>query len=151
MPSTVFGLPFHPLVVHATVVIVPTAAVVVMVAALSRRFRTWAGYLPVALSAVAVVLVPLSTSSGEELEESMAHSALIEQHARLADQLLPLVLGLLAVSLLQLWVRRRAMPAWLIVGTAVLAVAVSAGTVVEVVRIGHSGAEAAWSDVATDG
>lgn len=34
MFDTIFGLPMHPLVVHATVVIVPLAALVVALAAL---------------------------------------------------------------------------------------------------------------------
>lgn len=151
MPSTVFGLPVHPLIVHATVVVVPTAALAVFLSTFWRRFRDWAGYLPVALAAAAVALVPLSTSSGEELEDSMAHSQLIEKHAELADQLLPFVVGLLAVALLQLWIRRGARSRFMVAATMVLAVAFSAATIIEVARIGHSGAEAAWSEAAKDG
>ena len=46
MPETVFGLPIHPLIVHATVVVVPTAALVLVLAVLLPRFRAWAGPLP---------------------------------------------------------------------------------------------------------
>ncbi len=68
MFDTIAGLPIHPLVVHATVVVVPAAAVAVLLAALWPRFRRWAGWLPLALSAASIALVPLSTSSGESLE-----------------------------------------------------------------------------------
>ena len=68
MLDTVFGLPVHPLLVHATVVIVPLAALTVLLARSGRRFRAWAGWGPLALAVAAVVLTPLSTSSGEELE-----------------------------------------------------------------------------------
>lgn len=72
---TIGGLPAHPLIVHATVVTLGTAA-------------------------LAVILVPLSTSSGEQLEHEVPHTALVEQHTRLADGLLPWVLGLLVVAVL---------------------------------------------------
>src|SRR3954451_6781385 len=66
MLDPVFGLPVHALVVHATVVIVPTAAISVLLAAVWPRFRRWAGWGPGALAVVALVLTPISTSSGEE-------------------------------------------------------------------------------------
>lgn len=43
MFDTIFGLPLHPLVVHATEVIVPLAAVLVVLTAAWPRFRRWAG------------------------------------------------------------------------------------------------------------
>ena len=74
MLDTVFGLPVHPLLVHATVVIVPLAALAVLLAAVWPRFRAWAGWGPLALAVAAVVLAPLSTSSGEELEHRVGEA-----------------------------------------------------------------------------
>ena len=68
MPDTVFGLPAHPLIVHATAVLVPLAALLVILAGCWPRFRAWAGPLPMGLSLVGLVLTPLSTASGENLE-----------------------------------------------------------------------------------
>ena len=68
MPDNIFGLPVHPLIVHATVVVVPSAALAVALYALWPRFRAWSGWGPLALAVAAVVLTPLSTSSGESLE-----------------------------------------------------------------------------------
>ena len=176
MLDTIFGLPVHPLVVHATTVIVPSAAVAVLLAAVWPRFRRWAGWLPLALSLLAVVLTPLSTESGEALEHRVEHSALIEQHSELADGLLPWVIVLLvgAAALYVVARRERAaaatdgptggptvpassvaaervapaavLPRWLLVGAAVVGLVAALGTSVQVIRIGHSGAEAAWSD-----
>ena len=102
MLDTIFGLPVYPLLVHATVVIVPLAAAAVALAALWPRFRAWAGFLPLLLSVVALVLVPLSTSSGESLEERVPEAALVERHAQMAEGLLPwaivLVIGAAAPS-----------------------------------------------------
>src|SRR3954454_11857263 len=75
MFDTIFGLPVHPLLVHATVVIVPAAVLAVALAAAWRPFRLWAGYLPLLLSVAGLVLVPLSTSSGESLERRVAQTA----------------------------------------------------------------------------
>lgn len=152
---TVFGLPVHPLIVHATVVIVPTAALAVLLATFWPRFRRWASWGPLALALLSVVLVPLTSSSGESLEHTLPRSVLIEQHAHLGDQLLPWVIVLAVGALGLSWpliVRLRsslpALPRWLTVLVLVIVVVGAVGTLVQVVRIGHSGAAAAWSDVA---
>ena len=192
MPSTILGLPLHPLVVHATATIVPLAVLVVLLAVLWPRFRGWAGLLPAGLSLVALVLTPLSTATGENLEHTLPENALIEKHAELGDQLLPFTIALFVFAAAFWWLDRRRtaelaagtdaaagpddrdLPAGgmgghgggtatatrpetstgmltgsrlrtitLVVGA--LAVLASVGTGVQVARIGHSGAEAAWS------
>lgn len=152
---TVFGLPLHPLIVHATVVIVPTAALAVLLAGFWPRFRRWASWGPLALSLLSVVLVPITSSSGESLEHTLPRSALVEQHAHLGDQLLPwvivLAVGALGLSWPLITALRpslRALPRWLTVLVLAIVVVGALGTLVQVVRIGHSGATAAWSDVA---
>jgi hypothetical protein len=149
---TVFGLPLHPLIVHATVVAVPAAAVAVLLATFWPRFRRWASWGPAALAAVALVLVPITTSSGETLEHTLPRTPLIEAHTHLADGLLPWVIALLVGALLVLWPQLAAtrprmwtLPRWLVVAGMVVATAAAAGSLVEVVLIGHSGAAAAWS------
>lgn len=149
----IFGLPVHPLIVHATVVMVPVAAVAVALAAVWPRFRRWIAWGPVAAATVALILVPLTTSSGESLERQLPHQALIEQHARLADGLLPWVIGLAVTAIAGWWMHglagrlrpRRPVPRAVVVVVTVLAVAAAFGTLVEVVLIGHSGAAAAWA------
>lgn len=170
MFDTIFGLPVHPLVVHATVVIVPAAALAVALAAGWPRFRRWAGFVPLLLSAAAVVLVPITTSSGESLERRLPVSALVRRHAELADGLvLPVLILALAAAALY-WVRVKEQndptpdgrigaavarvggtgrPGTAIMGAVLLLATLgSLGTIVQVARIGHSGAQAAWSGVA---
>ena len=150
---TVFGLPLHPLIVHATVVIVPTAAVAVLLAGFWPRFRRWASWGPLALAVLSVVLVPITSSSGESLEHSLPRSELIQQHAHLGDQLLPWVIVVAVGALGLSWPLIRelrpslpALPRWLTVLMLVIVVIGAAGTLVEVALIGHSGAAAAWSE-----
>lgn len=154
MFDTIAGLPLHPLVVHATEVIVPSAALVVALAALWPLFRRWARFLPLGLALVALVLVPLSTQSGEALQERVKETALIETHVEMAEGLLPWVFGLVVVAAVLLWWgwdERAATPArapkWVALALAVTAVLATTGTVVQAVRIGHSGATATWSQV----
>jgi hypothetical protein len=163
---TVLGLPLHPLVVHATVVLVPLAALAVLLHTFWPAARRRLGLVTVLSAAGAVVLVPVSTGTGEQLEHMVGRSALVERHAELADGLLPWVIGLLVVAVL-LWVRDRrdagrrtpvlsagagervadAVLTPVVLG--VLAVVAVVGTTQQVVRIGHSGAAAAWHGVAS--
>ncbi|MDR7085214.1 putative membrane protein [Aeromicrobium panaciterrae] len=152
MPNDFFGLPLHPLIVHATVVVVPLAALLVLLATANSKVRRWAGPLPLAASALGVILVPLSTSTGETLEEHVAETALLEKHTEMAEALLPWMIALAVVALASYVLHRRngetpatsrAIPTILVVAALVAA----AGTTVQVGRIGHSGAEAAWDDV----
>ncbi len=164
MPSDFFGLPLHPLIVHATAVLVPLAALAVIGAVVWPRFRAWAGPLPMGLSLVAVILTPLSTASGENLEHDVAETALLEKHTEMGEQLLPFTIALLVFSVGFWWLDRRrtttpeapthagttALTAsrlrTLTAVVGVLALLAAVGTGVQVGRIGHSGAKAAWSD-----
>ncbi len=158
MLDTIFGLPLHPLIVHATVVIVPAAALAVLLAAVLPRFRRWAGPLPLVLSAAGLFLVPLSTDSGEALRSRVGDTPLVREHAELADMLLPWMILLTVVAAAQFWFQRRERrgePAgggrgaarWLPTVVTVVGVLVALGTTVQVVLIGHSGAKAAWHNL----
>ena len=62
------GLPLHPLVVHAVVVLLPLAILGTIALALHRPWRATYGPLVVGVAAVATALVPVATSSGESLD-----------------------------------------------------------------------------------
>lgn len=157
MLDTIFGLPLHPLIVHATVVIVPTATLLVALAAVYPRFRAWVGPVPAIAALLSVVLVPLSTGSGESLEHHVGDSSLVEEHAELADSLIWFVIPLAIVAVVGYWLHRRnaagqaggqGMNKGLVAAVSVAAVLLAGATLVDVALIGHSGAKAAWSDVA---
>jgi len=168
MPATVFGLPTHALLVHATVVLVPLAALAVLLHALWPAAARRLGIMTPLLALAALVLTPLSTESGEVLERSVGENPLVERHAELADGLAPWTIGLFVVAV-GLWLldRRRArvavpaggagdagaerpgLPRWVPLVAAVLAVAAAAGTTQQIIRIGHAGAEATWHGVVT--
>ena len=141
MFDTIFGLPMHPLVVHATVVVVPSAR--------CRRdgrrlaaFRRWAGPLPLVLSVASLVLVPLSTSSGESLERTSRRRPAAPAHrdGRRAARLGHHPGRRRGRALLADQDPQDSSPALVTVVISVLAAVGVVGTVVQVVRIGHSGA-----------
>ena len=165
MPEFVFGLPIHPLAVHATVVLVPLAALALLAHVLLPAARRRLGIVTPVLAVVALVLVPISTQSGEQLQHRLPQSGLVEQHAQLADGMLPWTLALagMAVAVYALdrvraragaggvdtgsggWATRRAVG---LVAT-VLAVVAVVGLTQQVIRVGHSGATATWSEVSS--
>ena len=163
MLDTIGGIPLHPLIVHAVVVLVPLASLLLLLAAVSPRIRHWAGILTPITATVALVLVPFATQSGEALEKRVEASPALEEHTELGDSLLYFVI-VLAVLAWALWfLDRRAQAAvgsaasdgtaapparsGLLTAVVVLSVISVLATTVQVVRIGHSGASASWSDV----
>ncbi|MEU8591048.1 DUF2231 domain-containing protein [Streptomyces sp. NPDC048664] len=155
--SLINGLPAHVLLVHVVVVLVPLTAVALVAAALWPRAARRLGPLLPLLALVALVSVPLTTQAGEWLERHVDDDPLVRRHTELGDGLLPWVLGLFALAVVVWWAGRRAsagperdgarpvaLTVRIVVG--VLSLAVAAGAVVQVYRIGDSGARAAWHD-----
>ena len=98
------GLPVHPLVVHAVVVLLPLACIGTVAIAVRPAWRARYGVLVVACAAVATVLLPVATSSGEALEKRVGDPG---QHAELGDQLIWFALPLLVLSATLVWIDRR--------------------------------------------
>ena len=161
MPVFVSGLPLHVLVVHAVVVLVPLAVLACTAVALWPAARRRHGWLAVGLTAAATVSVPLAMGSGDDLKDRLVPTDLISEHAHLGDQLLVFVAALLAlVVALVVFDRRKTARATLadtgsapsrghrvvVIALAVLTVGFAATSAVQVVRIGDSGARAAWAD-----
>lgn len=164
------GLPGHPLFVHGAAALVPLTALALVVCALwSSAARRLSWVLPV-LGLVTLALVVLTTESGEWLEERMRETALLEEHAEMGPGLTPWAIALFVLTV-AVWligraglgrerdrggeagsrvggggsaVARVASSVPVRVVALVIAVVVAAGAVVQVYRIGDSGAKAAW-------
>ena len=150
MFDTAFGLPLHPLVVHAVVVLAPLTVVLLVAYAVSERFRVWSGWLTPAVASLTLVLSFVATQSGEPLEHRVGESALVREHAEYGD-VLPWVVLAATVLAWALWlVRRRSLqggsaPSGLFRVLAVVGVVAALGLAVDVALVGHSGAAAVWS------
>ncbi|MFG1765774.1 DUF2231 domain-containing protein [Micromonospora parva] len=152
MPDTVNGLPLHPLVVHAVVVLLPLAAIGVAALAIRPSWRGRYGGLVVLITALATIAVPVASSTGEGLERRVGDPGV---HAQLGDTLIWFALPLLVASVTLVWLHRRtAPPAGKRTGAsgkaavviAVLALVVAAANLVQVYRVGDSGAKAVWGN-----
>jgi uncharacterized membrane protein len=138
------GLPIHPLVVHAVVVLLPLAIVGTVAIAFRETWRKAYGHLVLGCAAAATVLIPVATSSGEALEKHVGDPG---KHAQLGDQLIWFAIPLLALDLALVYFTRRPPAkgtALKVVAALSVVAAVAAG--VQVYRVGDSGARAAWGD-----
>jgi hypothetical protein len=164
---TVDGIPAHPLLVHAVVVLLPLAALGGLVIAARASWRRRFGVAVLALTAAGVAAVPLVQKTGEQLRDALQArlpagvplNPAIQEHANLGDGLLPFALAFgVAVVLLvvagRLADRERdagepRTTTWRRVAIVAAALVAFSGvaTTVQVVRIGHTGSTAVWQGV----
>lgn len=155
--DTVNGLPAHILLVHAIVVLLPLAALLLVLTAFWPAARARLAGPNAILSVLVVLLVPLTTSAGEWLEGRVPQSDLLHKHTELGDGAIFYALPI-AVLALVVWWRQRESRAesgrrtWLAplsapvtTVVAVLALVVGAAGVFGIYRIGDSGSKAAWT------
>jgi len=156
MPETVGGIPLHPLVVHGAVVLVPLAALGVIVLALVPRWRSQYSVLVFLLALVATANVQIAAMTGETFKDSFGEAPKIERHADLGDVMVWFALPLLLASIVLWWLGRRArnerpVSSGLGILLSVLCIVAASAAVVQVIRVGHSGADAVWSGTVSDG
>ena len=140
------GLPVHPLVVHAVVVLLPLATLGLIAIAVRPAWRRPYGLLVVACTALATVMIPIATSSGEALEERVGNPG---EHAELGEQLIWFAVPMLLLAAALWWLDRRSTRATspgIVRTVAALAVVAALATSVQVYRVGDSGARSAWGD-----
>jgi len=142
------GLPWHPLIIHGVVVLVPLAAIgVVLVMFIPKIRRT---YSPLVLGTlyVATIFAFLATQSGEALAERVG---LPNPHATQGERLLYVVV---AFSILfTIWfaleysVRiQKVVPSAIQPVLNVIIPITAIASIVLTVLVGHSGAEASWKN-----
>ncbi|GLX01956.1 DUF2231 domain-containing protein [Microtetraspora sp. NBRC 16547] len=146
MFDEILGLPVHPLLVHAAVVLTPLLALLSVAYAVLPRFRGKLDWMVVLTAVGAPVAVFVAKESGESFERSLFEgrpSATVAAHESFATPLLISTAALGLVGLLLVFGARRWPKA---VGTALSAASVVLAVVAGyyVVRAGHSGATAVW-------
>jgi uncharacterized membrane protein len=158
--DTVDGLPVHPLVVHAVVVLLPLAVLGTIAVAVLPGLRARYGGLNALVAVVGTALCPVATSSGESLERHVGDPG---AHAHLGDQLVWFALPMTVLAIVLWWVQRghreqageparhpgrpQAVRGLGVVAVLAVVAAVAAG--VQVYRVGDSGAKAVWADQMT--
>ena len=161
MFDDLFGLPLHPFVVHATVVLLPAAAATALAYCAVSSWRWLLRWPLVALSVVAPALTWVTVRSGMALQQQTGiDSALIRLHEQRAETLLMATLAFGLVGLLAAHAmggpsplvsgagERRGVGRALQVGVAVLLAVASVLVLVWVALTGDAGARAAWAQFA---
>jgi uncharacterized membrane protein len=140
------GLPMHPLVVHAAVVLLPLSAVALIVLVFAPRLRKSFGWVTIAGLAVGTGAAFVAKESGEALAAKVGLPA---DHARWGDILVPVSIGLFVVAVVWLLLANRAARtssrSLAVTLTGVLAAVLAVAATVITVIVGHSGAEAVWA------
>ena len=160
------GVPLHPLVIHAVVMLVPAAVLAGWALAIGRGWRWLTRWVALALSVGALVSVVVARQSGEQLLES--RPSLVSQHSTVRDLLLThqdradVLLVAVAAHTVLVAVAFWALPAasglvtgrfdhpgrditWLAFALQLLLGAVGLVALVWVVLTGDAGARAVWS------
>lgn len=137
------GLPLHPLVVHAAVVFIPVAAVMILASiVLYRRFPRLLG-LAALVTWIAAFSAFVATQSGEALAEEIG---ITQTHEQWGELMGPVTIAAATIVSVTWWVRLRRWRVLSLVGT-LASVVISPVLLVMVFLAGHSGAEATWANV----
>lgn len=166
--DTLFGIPAHPLVVHAPVVLLPLAVIGVLLMMVRSSWYEQLKWPVLAVTAVGAFGAILAASSGEELEElvedgeSRAALNAIHEHAEAGEMARTLaILFFVAVVLYVIvpwFLARRAAasvadvapsrsgPSWLRPVLMLFVAVTAVGSLVTIVNAGHSGAESVWDE-----
>ncbi|WP_110589605.1 DUF2231 domain-containing protein [Microbacterium suaedae] len=150
----VMGLPLHPLIVHAVVVLLPLAALALVVGTIWPAARRRLGVVTPGLALVVLVLMPLTFLSGESLKADVGPVPSVLAHEDLARMLPPWAIALAVVAVAQwAWFRWRPAPRGerppvshraITVALAAAAIVVAVGSTVLVILIGEAGARSVW-------
>ena len=149
MPESVGGVPIHPLVVHAVVVLIPLTALGVVVLSVVPKWRPRYGALVATAGVISGALAPVAKLSGENLKATVGETDAVTRHADLGTTVLYGAVPLAVIAVVLWWLGRRAehgQPAprsvSLLVG--VIGVVIAMAATVQIILIGHSGSEAVW-------
>jgi len=153
IPETVFGLPFHVLVNHGAVVLVPLAALGVIAIALVPGWRERYGTLVAGLAVVASITTFVTVLSGAQFEKSLVDGGglggpvaeKVDEHEAFGNLLRWYVLALAIFAVALVLLVRRGGAANVIMIVAVVAVVAAGASIYQVVLTGHSGSTAVWN------
>ena len=141
----IFGLPIHPLVVHAAVILMPAAALAALVMSYLPSFSRRYGKLVLGVSLVGLLSLFAARWSGEELQEIVGGE--IERHQNLGNLTPFISLPLVALT----YIRWRMDREGANIGSpairrlvSILLVFSALASLTYVALAGHSGAELVW-------
>ncbi len=170
--DTIFGLPAHPLLLHIPIVLIPLAAIGVLVMLIKPSWHRRYRWIVLGMGAAGAIGAVLAAEAGEQLEhrivaaEGRQAAASWQEHAEAGETArnvaLVFLIVLLVFVLLPWWQDRRgrnveAEPVapshrdrTIAVTVSVLAAISAVGAVATIVDAGHSGSKSVWESYVND-
>ncbi|MGI8870359.1 MAG: DUF2231 domain-containing protein [Mycobacteriales bacterium] len=160
MPTTFHGLPLHPLLIHVVVILLPLSAAMIIASAVWPAARRRLGIGTPGIAAIVLVFVPITTHAGNWLKSRLPANPAIQKHAHLGNQVIWYAIGMFLVAT-AVWGLGRVLDArattpmgalaiWkspVTIAIAVVAIGLSAASLVQIYRVGDSGAKTIWQGV----
>jgi len=161
--DSIFGIPAHPLFVHIPVVLIPLAALGVVIMAIRPSWWERYKWATLAVAGAGMVGSIIAAGTGEELEEAVEDTSsrqLLRAHVEAGEtaravSIAFFIVLLVGIVVLPWWLRRRsassatpaAQPRWLRTVVSLVLVITALGASWAVYDAGHTGAKSVWSDV----
>ena len=150
MPTTVFGLPTHILIIHLAVVGIPASRLATIAVAARDKWRQKYALGAAILAVVMTAVTYAAQLAGERLYNAAPYlDEIAAQHRKLGEDMV-YFMGAVAVFTVLLALLGRmgySERHWLRVVISALAIASALVCLVWVVRVGDSGARAAWGGI----
>jgi hypothetical protein len=160
---SLFGLPAHPLLLHVPVVFIPILALALLAVAAKPEWLDRHGLAIGALAVVSLASTILTAGAGEAFRDSGEGGPGIAEHADAGETLRLVMIGLTAVVLIALALRRAAAgqglarlqglgrQAWVSPATRAAFAILAVVAAFFVIRTGHLGAKQTWGDKGKEG
>jgi hypothetical protein len=143
--GSVAGLPLHPLVIHAAIVLIPLVAISALVMSYLPSFSRRYGKVTLVIAIVAQFSLFLAKVTGEAFQEILDKD--MGKHAELGEIAPFVTLPMVALIYLRWRLDRSGASvgsAWVRRLTSIALIVASLASIAVIVLVGHSGAESVW-------
>jgi uncharacterized membrane protein len=143
--GSIAGLPLHPLVIHASIVLIPLVAISGLVMSYLPSFSRRYGKVTLVIAIVAQLSLFLAKVTGEAFQEILDKD--MGKHAELGEIAPFVTLPMVALIYLRWRLDRSGASvgsAWVRRLTSIALIVASLASIAVIVLVGHSGAESVW-------
>jgi hypothetical protein len=143
--GSVAGLPLHPLVIHASIILIPLVAIGALIMSYLPSFSRRYGKMILVIAIVGQISLFLAKFTGEALEEILDKD--MGNHAALGEIAPFITLPMVALIYLRWRLDRSGATvgsAWVRRLTSIALIVAALASIAVIVLVGHSGAQSVW-------
>lgn len=152
--DNVNGIPTHPLVVHAAIVLVPLVLICLIVCSFKKKWHSAYAIPTLVLAFGALATSWLAEESGGSLEERVKESSLSEKHAELGENFVTIAFILFVVVAIWAffaWKNRNVEESsknqsYIRIAISIIAILIAGYATYSIYEVGHSGAKSVWNN-----